>query len=90
MPVFNARMVDGLPEIRWRCPSWQWAPIKGTPAQFYGEPAPSSGWIFCMIHDLLGYRHTEQYAQADAVRQWLRDYKIVVEYEPDGSISMKY
>ena len=90
MPVFRARLVDGQPEITWAFPQWSWAPMKGTPAQFYGEPQPSPGWFFCQIHDLLGYRSVKQYAQADAIKQWLIDYGCEVECEKDGSIRVKY
>lgn len=91
MPVIEARVVDGLPEIRWSCPVWCWAPRRGNPAQAYGEPYPSMGWIMERIHDLLGYRWTKQYKQADATRQWLVDYGMQVSYSKDHDhIEVKY
>lgn len=90
MPVIEARMVDGLPELRWSFPVWHWAPRCGNPAQVYGEQYPSMGWILEQVHDLLGYRWTRQYRQADAIRQWLRDYGMQVSYGTDTRIEVKY
>ena len=90
MPVIYARMKEQMPEITWTFPVWSWAPRHGNPAQAYEEPYPTMGWIIERVHDLLGYRWTKQYQQADAIRQWLVDYGMIVAYRQDGTIEVKY
>lgn len=89
MPVVTAVMREDLPDITWHYPVWHWAPQRGNPAQAYGEPYPSMGWIVERVHDLLWYRWGKHYAQADAIRQWLRDYGMHVAYRGD-TIEVKY
>lgn len=89
MPVIHGAVVNGVPSLTWTYPAWHWAPIRGNPAQAYGEPYPSLGWILERAYSLLGYRWTQQYAQADAIRQWLWEYGMQVNYGPD-SIEIKY
>jgi len=62
---------------------WQFGSHRGHPQQFYGEPFPSSDWIRSQVHDLYHYRVHRQYAQADATRQWLVDYGVIVECAKD-------
>ena len=91
MPIIEAHVVEGLPEIRWSFPVWSWAPRTGHPAQAHGEPYPTIGWIVDRVYELLGYRWTRQYRQADAVRQWLQDYGMEVSYfKDDYRIEVKY
>ena len=62
---------------------WQFISRRGHPQQAYGEPFPASDWIWGKVRELYTARTAKRYAHADAIRQWLRDYGIVVEYERD-------
>ena len=62
---------------------WQFVSHRGSPQQVYGEPFPTSDWIVGKVRAVYAARQSRQYPQADALRQWLRDYGIEVEYERD-------
>lgn len=63
---------------------WQWASHRDNPAQAYGEPYPDNLWILHKTIELYEYRRAGRYKQADATRQWLRDYGMVIEQDKDG------
>ena len=62
---------------------WQFVSHRGSPQQIYGEPFPTSEWIAGKANELYRYWQQKRYTQADAIRQWLRDYGIDVEYQRD-------
>lgn len=62
---------------------WQFVSHRGHPQQAHGEPFPTSDWILSKVQELYTYRTQRQYPQSDAVRQWLTDYGIEVEYGRD-------
>ena len=70
--------------------AWQWVAHSGSPAQAYGEPFPDNLWILNMAIEVYECKRSRAYRYADALRQWLRDYGMIVEMPKDGGVVVKW